>query len=162
MTCSIARTLDVIGDWWTPLIIRDVFVGISRFDAIQRDLGISRKVLAQRLDRLCDAGVLERVPYQDKPVRHDYRVTEKGADLALVLLALKTWGDRWAPLEEGPPMHLRHEVCGEFTDPVPHCGACGERMTAADVTMVPGPGLSDGPGTREIPAAFARLAAASG
>ena len=95
MDCPIARTADVIGDWWTPLILRDVHVGLTRFDAIQADLGISRKVLTQRLAGLVEHGVLERVPYQSRPERFDYRLTEKGRDLADVLLAMKAWGERW-------------------------------------------------------------------
>jgi DNA-binding HxlR family transcriptional regulator len=93
--CPIARTLEVIGEWWTPMILRDVNLGITRFDAIQRDLGVSRKVLAQRLAALVDEGVLERVPYQDNPPRHDYRLTDKGRDLGAVLLAMAAWGRRW-------------------------------------------------------------------
>ncbi len=156
MNCSIARTLDVIGDSWTPLILRDVAFGITRFDAIQRDLGISRKVLSERLGALVEHGVLTRVPYQDKPARHDYHPTEKGADLAFVLLAMQAWGDRWAFGETGPPVLFRHEPCGAVTSPVPACSHCGEQLAAADLTPLPGPGFVPGPGTSEIPAAIER------
>jgi DNA-binding HxlR family transcriptional regulator len=160
MSCSIARTLEVIGDAWTPLILRDIALGITRFDAIQRDLGISRKVLSERLAALVDHGVLARTPYQEKPARYDYFPTEKGADLAFVLLAMRTWGDRWACGEAGPPILLRHETCGALVDVVPSCSNCGERLSAADITPLRGPGFEPGPGTSEVLAALERREAA--
>jgi len=156
MNCSIARTLEVIGDAWTPLILRDIAFGITRFDAIQRDLGISRKVLSERLASLVDHGVLARAPYQDKPARYDYFPTEKGADLAFVLLAMQAWGDRWVFGEDALPVVFRHESCGAVTSPVPSCTHCGERLEVSDVTPLPGPGFEPGPGTSELPAAFER------
>jgi DNA-binding HxlR family transcriptional regulator len=159
MNCSIARTLDVIGDPWTPLILRDIALGITRFDAIQRDLGISRKVLSERLASLVDNGVLTRQPYQDRPVRHDYYPTEKGADLAFVLLAMQAWGDRWVFGEQGAPVLFRHERCGAVMSPVPACAHCGERIEVADITPIPGPSFPTGPGSDEISAAFERLQA---
>src|SRR5687767_10713177 len=95
MACSVARTAAVIAERWTPLILRDLALGISRFDAIQRDLGISRKVLTERLAALIDEGIVQRVPYQEHPPRHDYWLTEKGVDLARVLIAMQVWGDKW-------------------------------------------------------------------
>jgi DNA-binding HxlR family transcriptional regulator len=160
MNCSIARTLDVIGDAWTPLILRDIALGITRFDAIQRDLGISRKVLSERLAALVEHGVLARSPYQDKPARYDYHPTEKGADLAFVLLAMQAWGDRWAFGEAGPPVLLRHESCGALVDVVPACSNCGERLSVADITPLRGPGFQPGPGTAEVFAALERRAGA--
>ena len=139
MNCSIARTLDVIGDAWTPLILRDISIGITRFDAIQRDLGISRKVLSERLASLIEHGVLERVPYQDKPVRYDYYTTAKGADLGFVLLAMQTWGNRWVFGESGPPLLLRHEPCGATIEAVTACSNCGERLAVGDLTPLRGP-----------------------
>jgi DNA-binding HxlR family transcriptional regulator len=164
MTCSVARTLGVIGDAWTPLVIRDLTLGISRFDAIQRNLGISRKVLAQRLAALVDHGVVDRTPYQGNPVRYDYRLTDKGADLAMVLLAMMAWGDRWAFGDEGPPLRFRHEACGEVMEPVMACSRCGEALSPEALTPLAGPSAAAGPGTSEIPAALDRLreAAASG
>jgi DNA-binding HxlR family transcriptional regulator len=155
MSCSVARTLDVIGEWWTPLILRDVILGLTKFDEIQDDLGISRKVLTQRLDALVEHGVLERVPYQERPVRHDYVPTEMGADLAPVILAMQAWGDRW--LNDKPPVVVRHDTCGRRTTVVPACAECGEPVLAHEITLEPGPGLegADGP---EAQAAFARLA----
>ena len=157
MSCSVARTLDVVGGRWTPLIVRDILVGVSRFDAIRRDLGISGKVLTERLSELTEQGVLERVPYQDNPPRHDYVLTEKGVDLAYMLLAMKTWGDRWAADDDGPPMVLRHDRCGAIADVVPACSGCGERLFAGEVTPLPGPGAHPGPGTIEVFAALARF-----
>jgi DNA-binding HxlR family transcriptional regulator len=153
--CSIARTIDVIGDAWTPMILRDVAFGITRFDAIQRDLGISRKVLAERLSALVEHGVLQRVAYQDKPARYDYYATEKGADLAPVLLAMQAWGDRWIFGEQGPPVVFRHETCGATVSPVAACSHCGEQLQIADITPLPGPGFDPEPGS-ELPAAFER------
>ncbi|MGW7102000.1 winged helix-turn-helix transcriptional regulator [Streptomyces sp. NPDC054838] len=93
--CSIAQALDVVGDWWTLLIVRDAARGVHRFDEFQRELGMSRKVLAERLKLLVEAGVLMRVPYQERPVRHEYRLTPRGRALLPVLVALQDWGDTW-------------------------------------------------------------------
>ncbi|HYI79866.1 MAG TPA: helix-turn-helix domain-containing protein [Thermoleophilaceae bacterium] len=158
MNCSIARTLDVIGDAWTPLILRDIAIGITRFDAIQRDLGISRKVLSERLGSLIEHGVLQRVPYQTKPVRYDYYATEKGADLGFVLLAMQTWGNRWIFDEQGPPLLLRHEPCGATIEAVTACSNCGEQLSVGDLTPLPGPSFD--PDSPEVSAALERREAA--
>lgn len=157
MSCSVARTLDVVGERWTALIVRDILFGVRRFDAIQRNLGISRKVLTERLAELREDGVVERIRYQDAPPRYDYVLTEKGVDLAYVLLALKSWGDRWASQGKGPPLVLRHERCGAVTDVVAACAECGEPLRAGELTPLPGPGARPGPGTTELFAALARL-----
>jgi len=158
MNCSIARTLEVIGDAWTPLILRDIAIGITRFDAIQRDLGISRKVLAERLASLVEHGVLQRAPYQEKPVRYDYYATEKGADLAFVLLAMQTWGNRWIFGEQGPPLLLRHEPCGATIEAVTACSNCGGKLAVGDLTPLPGPSFD--PAMTELSAALERREAA--
>ncbi|MBA2948343.1 winged helix-turn-helix transcriptional regulator [Streptomyces himalayensis] len=93
--CAIAQALDVVGDWWTLLIVRDTARGVHRFDDLQRELGLSRKVLTERLNLLVDAEVLARVPYQERPVRHEYRLTPRGRALLPVLIALQDWGDTW-------------------------------------------------------------------
>jgi DNA-binding HxlR family transcriptional regulator len=142
--CSIAQCLEVTGDWWTPLILRDVFLGVRRFDALQDDLGISRNVLARRLDQLVADGILERRRYSDAPPRFDYVLTEKGRDLWPVIDAMRRWGDRWAA-PGGPPVEVVHLGCGERTTVVPTCATCGEALTSADVRAVPGPG-ADGSG----------------
>ncbi|GAA0936937.1 winged helix-turn-helix transcriptional regulator [Virgisporangium aurantiacum] len=136
MACSIARTLDVIGEPWSPLILRDVYVGISRFDQIQQDLGISRKVLAERLAWLCEQGVLER----REPRGAGYALTSKGLELCDLLLVMVRWGDRWTAGEAGPPVLHRHRACGETGHVDLRCPTCGEPMRAADVDVLPGPG----------------------
>ena len=145
MNCSVAQCVEVVGDWWTMLILRDVFLGVRRFDEIQRRLGVSRNVLAQRFDLLVEHGVLQRVPYQERPVRHEYRLTDKGRDLWPVLDAMRRWGDTWAA-PEGPPIELVHEPCGQRTHAVHSCAACGEPLSLSDVRAVPGPGA-----TAEVP-----------
>ena len=142
--CSIAQCLEVTGDWWTLLILRDVFLGVRRFDGLQADLGISRNVLARRLDQLVADGILERRPYSDAPPRYEYVLTEKGGELWPVLDAMRQWGDRWvAP--GGAPVEVVHVGCGARTTVVPTCAASGEPVTADDVRAVPGPG-ADGTG----------------
>jgi DNA-binding HxlR family transcriptional regulator len=139
-SCSIARTLDVVGERWAMLIMRSVFLGVRRFDDLQRELGIARNVLAERLDSLVDRGLLGRRAYQERPVRHEYVLTEKGADLLAPLLAIMAWGDRWESGKDGPPVRLRHEACGEMTRPEVVCSCCGEPLTAAELTAHAGPG----------------------
>jgi DNA-binding HxlR family transcriptional regulator len=150
MTCSIARTLDIAGEWWSPLILRDVHLGITRFDDLRRDLGISRKVLSERLERLVEHGVLERRAYSERPPRGDYVLTQKGRELVDVLLAMVAWGDRWTAGEAGPPLLLRHRACGELTQAEIRCARCGEPLHAGEVTVEPGPGGSAGAGTRVV------------
>ena len=139
MACSIARTLDVIGEPWSPLILRDVWVGVNRFDEIQADLGISRKVLAERLHHLVEQGVVERRPYDARP-RYEYRLTEKGMELVQMLMTMVRWGDRWLAGEAGPPVLYRHHACGRIGHVDPRCSECGEPMGASDVDVLPGPG----------------------
>jgi DNA-binding HxlR family transcriptional regulator len=140
MTCSIARTLDVAGEPWSPLILRDVWVGITRFDELQRDLGISSKVLTERLNWLVEQGMLERRAYSERPPRHDYLPTEKGYEFCDILLAIAAWGDRWTAGPEGPPALHRHRACGHLTRVDPRCAHCGEPLHAADVEVEAGPG----------------------
>jgi DNA-binding HxlR family transcriptional regulator len=142
MACSIARTLDVAGEPWSPLIIRDVWVGIRRFDDLQRDLGISRKVLAERLKWLVAQGILERHRYNERPPRHEYVLTQKGYELCDVLIAITAWGDRWTAGDAGPPVLLRHHACGKHTRAEIRCAQCGEPLHATDVDVEPGPGLA--------------------
>ena len=145
VNCSVAQCLEVVGEWWSLLIVRDSFLGVRRFDDFQARLGISRNILQQRLSHLVDSGVLERVPYQDKPPRSEYRLTEKGRDLWPVVTAMRQWGDRWAA-PAGPPMQMRHKGCGHVVEAVEVCSACGEPLDARAVTAEPGPGASaDGP-----------------
>jgi DNA-binding HxlR family transcriptional regulator len=157
VACSLARSFAVLGDAWAALILRDVSVGITRFDALQRDLGLSRKVLTERLGALVEGGVLERRPYQDNPPRHDYVLTAKGEDLVVALLALLAWGDRWEGGGDGPPVVLAHEPCGHDTVPQVTCSECGLPLQLAAVRPRAGPGARPGPRTRQVGAALARL-----
>ncbi len=141
--CSIARALDVVGDWWTPLIVRDAWFGITRFEDFHDRLGIPRNTLASRLDKLVARGVLERRAYQAQPARFDYLLTAKGRDLWEVLWSLARWGDRWEATPLGPPMLMRHRTCGAVIEPVASCPACGERLSPADLQPTPGPGGVD-------------------
>ena len=139
MDCSVAQCLEVVGEWWSLLIVRDAFLGVTRFDDFQRRLGISRNVLGQRLDRLVAAGVLDRVPYSQRPPRSEYRLTDRGRDLWPVLTAMRQWGDRHvAP--HGPPVEVVHEACGHATTFDLVCSSCGEPVSARDVTAVAGRG----------------------
>jgi DNA-binding HxlR family transcriptional regulator len=144
MVCSIARTLDVFGEPWTPLILRDVWAGFTRFDQIQADLGISRKVLTERLHHLLEQGVLDRRPYDRRP-RYEYVLTEKGLGLVDVLMVMAAWGDRWEAGEAGPPVLYRHHACGEITAVDLRCHHCDSPMHAADVDLLPGPGAAPQP-----------------
>lgn len=139
MNCSIAQTLEVVGEWWTPLILRDLFLGVSRFDEFQSRLGISRNVLTERLAKLEEQGVVERVPYQDNPRRYDYRLTEKGADLWRLMTMMREWGDRWAA-PDGPPVVTLHRDCGEVSEAVLVCSACNEPLEPRRLRALDGPG----------------------
>jgi DNA-binding HxlR family transcriptional regulator len=141
MACSIARTLDVIGEPWSPLILRDVWVGFTRFEQIQSDLGISRKVLTERLNHLVGHGVLARRPYDQRP-RYEYVLTEKGTELIDLLMTMVGWGDRWLAGPAGPPVLYRHHACGEISRAELRCVHCGEPMHAPDVDVLPGPGAA--------------------
>jgi DNA-binding HxlR family transcriptional regulator len=141
MNCSVAQCLDVVGEWWSLLIVRDSMLGVTRFDDFQARLGISRNILTQRLNRLVDKEILKRVQYSDHPPRSEYRLTAKGRDLWAVVTAMRQWGDRWAA-PSGAPVLVRHDRCGEITTVVPTCMGCGETLDARSVSAVPGPGAT--------------------
>src|SRR5437764_1089866 len=128
MACSIARSLDAVGEPWTPLIVRDLWLGRRRFDEIQANLDISRKLLTHRLKTLVDAGVVERKLYEERPPRYEYVLTKKGRELMDVLLVLMAWGDRWVSKQSGPPMVIRHKACGQKTKAQITCSSCGEAL----------------------------------
>lgn len=136
-----ARTVDLLGDWWTPLVLREAFYGVRRFDDFQRRLKIGRNILTERLKRLVDEGLLVRVPYQDRPVRHEYVLTPKGRDFFPVLVAMMRWGDRWLWGDAGPPVRLRHTRCDHEMHGEVVCSHCGEPVEPQDVRAVPGPGF---------------------
>lgn len=139
MNCSVARTLDVVGEWWTLLIVRNIMLGQRRFEAIQADLGIARNILSDRLNTLVAHGVVERVKYHDHPERFEYHLTEKGRDLYPVIAALMAWGDKWqAP--DGPPLLLSH-TCEGHGHAQTVCSACGEPLDIGSVRAKAGPGF---------------------
>ena len=141
--CSLARTLSVIGDRWTLLVIRDCFLGVRRFENFEARLGIARHVLADRLKKLTEAGVLTKVPYQERPRREEYRLTEKGLALYPVLLAALDWGDTYMSGEEGPPLLRRHRSCGHVAHGVTVCSECGEPLDPRGMSVERGPGAPE-------------------
>jgi DNA-binding HxlR family transcriptional regulator len=143
--CSLARTIGVIGDRWTLLILRECFLRTRRFEGFQSALGITRHLLAERLKKLVRMGVLRRVPYQESPKRHEYILTQKGLDLHPVIMALVHWGDVHMADERGRPLLHQHKPCGKFFDPVMACSECGEPLHARDVITSAGPGAPETP-----------------
>ena len=142
MNCSVAQALEIVGEWWTLLILRDAFVGIRRFDDFQVRLGISRNVLTTRLDALVEHGVLQRVQYSEHPPRDEYRLTPKGRGLWTVLHALREWGDEWVVGQDKASIVLRHDDHQCTTEL--HCTQCGDKLGIRDVRLVPGPGADEG------------------
>ncbi|HEX6567622.1 MAG TPA: helix-turn-helix domain-containing protein [Acidimicrobiales bacterium] len=142
--CSLARSVDLLGDWWSPLVLREAFYGVRRFEDFQRSLGIGRNILTQRLNRLVDEGLLVRRPYQDRPVRHEYVLTDKGRDFFPVMAAMVRWGDRWLAGDDGPPVILHHEVCDHDMHAEVVCSHCGEPLALRDVTAALGPAARRG------------------
>jgi DNA-binding HxlR family transcriptional regulator len=138
--CSVARTVSVIGDRWSLLILRDCFRRVRRFDEFQARLGITRHLLAERLKKLLRHGVLRRVPYQDRPKRYEYILTQKGLDLHPIMMSIVHWGDVHMADERGRPVLHRHKTCGHDFDPVMTCSVCREPLSAKEVHVHPGPG----------------------
>jgi DNA-binding HxlR family transcriptional regulator len=148
--CSIAKSLEVLGERWTLLVIREAFLGTRRFEGFMERLDIARNVLTARLSRLVEEDVLERVPYQERPPRYEYRLTEKGRDLWPVIVALLQFGDRYyAP--DGPPLRLRHRDCGGSLDDRRACTRCGALLEPRDV-IAEAPARASGPARRGRPA----------
>ncbi len=141
--CSIARTLEVVGERWTLLVVRDLFLGLRRFDELQANLGIARNVLASRLEKLVEAGVVEKRPYSERPLRHEYRLTGRGRDLWPALHGLMAWGDEHAPAPGGPPTLVVHRgACGGTLDGRGVCATCGALVGLTESQALPGPGAS--------------------
>ena len=141
MNCSVAQALEIVGEWWTLLILRDAFVGIRRFDDFQARLGISRNVLTTRLDALVDNGIMQRVQYSERPPRDEYRLTPKGRALWTVLHALREWGDEWVVGEDNASVVMLHNDHQSTTEL--HCSQCGDKLGIRDVLLVPGPGADE-------------------
>jgi len=142
--CSVARTVAVIGDRWSLLILRDCFLRVRRFEDFQARLGVTRHILADRLKKLVRHGVLRRVPYQTRPKRHEYILTQKGLDLYPIMMAIVHWGDVHMVDERGRPRLYEHKSCGKLFDPVMTCSQCGEPLSAREVHVHVGPGANEG------------------
>jgi DNA-binding HxlR family transcriptional regulator len=140
--CSVARTLEVLGERWTLLIVRDVLHGLHRFEEFQSSLGVARNVLTDRLKRLVEAGILERVEYQQRPRRFEYHLTPVGRELGIVVIGLMQWGDRHLAGPEGPPRLARHRACSGDLHTRLVCERCGATVTGTDLELLPGPGLT--------------------
>jgi DNA-binding HxlR family transcriptional regulator len=138
--CSVARTLELVGERWTLLIVRDAFLGVRRFGDFAERLGIARNVLQDRLERLVENGILVKVPYHEHPLRHEYRLTDMGRDLWPSIVALLQFGDKHLASPAGPPMLLVHRGCGGRLDDRRVCRTCGEQLELGDVEAQPGPG----------------------
>lgn len=148
--CSIAAAIDIVGDRWTILILRDAFRGLRRFDEFRRDLNIPRAVLADRLRRLVDNGVMTKREYQDRPVRHEYRLSRMGIELSPILVALMHWGDRWLNADEAPTV-LVHDACGTQVELGFHCLTCQRDFSPTEITSRPGRSESRSPSRATSP-----------
>ena len=142
--CSIARTVAVIGDRWTLLVLRDCFLRVRRFEDFQARLGVTRHVLADRLKKLVRYGVLRRVPYQARPKRHEYILTQKGLDLYPIIMSIVHWGDVHMVDERGRPRLHEHKSCRKIFDPVMTCSECGKALSPREVHVHLGPGANEG------------------
>jgi DNA-binding HxlR family transcriptional regulator len=143
MNCSIAQSLEVLGEWWTLLILRDSFLGVTRFEEFQQRLGIARNILTTRLETLVTAGILERRIYEPARGRADYVLTPKGRALWPVMVALRQWGDEWITGQGHEPVQLVHRTCGATIHAEMVCSHCGDRLEARDLRSVLGPGADD-------------------
>ena len=139
--CSIAKSLEVIGERWSLLIVRDVMNGNRRFGELQTSLGIARNVLSARLQRLVDEDILERRAYHESPPRYEYFLTQKGLDLWPALIALLHWGDRYSSGPDGPTKVIVHKECGGEVSGRGICERCGETLTARDARQILGRAL---------------------
>ena len=129
-TCTVARTIEIVGDAWALMILREMFLGSHRFDELQQLTGASPLILSRRLKRFESERIVERRPYSERPPRHEYRLTRKGRDLWPLIIALKEWGDRWLDRKGPHPVTLRHTGCGQSTRPIMVCSACGDTIDA--------------------------------
>ena len=137
--CSLARTLAIIGDNWTLLVLRDCFMGVRRFDDFQQRLGVTRHVLSDRLRKLTEGGVLDKVAYQERPLRHEYRLTAMGKELYPVIVHLAQWGDKHLAGEHGAPLTRYHRQCGEPLEAQLQCSHCGDTVKPSDIRVEENP-----------------------
>ncbi len=143
LNCSLAETLNLIGEWWTILVLREAFFGTRRFEDFQQHLGIARNILTARLNSLCDSGILQRVPVKQGAKRHEYRLTTMGRDLLTVIIVLTQWGDRWLDQEQGPPVKFVELNSGEEIQEVCVLSKQGRKLKTRDLAMIPGSGATD-------------------
>lgn len=141
--CSIARATDILGDWWTPLVVREAFYGTRRFDDFVEHLGIGRNILTERLHRLTDEGIFDKIEYQAHPARYEYRLTDKGRALFGVIAALHRWGNDWLATDDGPPVEMVDRTTGRVIKPVVVDEETGEPLDPRQITVRQGPGFRD-------------------
>ncbi len=138
LDCSVARTLEHIGERWTFMVLRDAFYGVRRFDDFQASLGVARNILTKRLTKLVDAGIMRKERYQEHPPRYEYRLTEKGRELVPVLTSLLAWGDKWET-ESEPPVRLIHPTCANVLHSQTVCSECGGEINVFNLRLDPVP-----------------------
>ena len=134
LVCPVARAIGNVGDQWSLMIIREIFMGSRRFDQFEAQLRVAPALLTARLKELEEAEIVSRTAYQKSPVRYEYRLTQKGLDVWPVIMALKNWGDRWGGFKR-PPANLRHQSCGHSSATRMVCSCCGEPMGPANVVL---------------------------
>ena len=143
LNCSVADALQLIGEWWTILIIREAFFGTRRFEDFQRHLGIARNILTARLRTLCDTGILDRVPVKEGAKRHEYKLTNMGHDLLPTIIAISQWGDRWLHEETGAPVKYLERATGEEIEDIVVLSRDGCQLSEWDLKLVPGEGANE-------------------
>ena len=143
LNCSLANTLNLIGEWWVILILRESIYGNRRFEDFQQQLGIARNILTDRLRKLCDNGILERIPVKQGAKRHEYKLTPMGRDLYPSLIALTQWGDRWLQPPDGKPMKLIERATGEEISDIAIYSKDGRKLHERELEMIPGPGANE-------------------
>jgi DNA-binding HxlR family transcriptional regulator len=143
LTCSVARTIGVVGERWTLLLLREFFLGSHRFEVLQAHTGMSSRALSDRLQQLQQLGIITAKAYQKRPPRYEYRLTDKGLELYPVIVSMTRWGDRWMRAKgESPPARLVHKDCGHAFKPMLTCASCGQVVGARDVRVEIGPEMT--------------------
>jgi DNA-binding HxlR family transcriptional regulator len=140
--CAVGAALDHLGERWSLLVLREAFFGVRRFEDLRRNTGAARNILADRLARLVDDGILRRELYNERPPRYEYRLTEKGLDFYPVIVTLARWGTKWGDLALGPAIELQHRSCGAVVQPALTCPECGEPVDARSMRVLPGPAMA--------------------